>query len=83
VPTTRDVRLLRGEGWAVGTKFKPGAAERPLGGIVAVEEQSRNAWTTTCARSSFVGAAATGSSKCSCTRPSCRQHRIRLTSAPG
>ena len=25
VPTTRDVRLLRGEGWAVGTKFKPGA----------------------------------------------------------
>jgi Protein of unknown function (DUF541) len=59
------------------------AAERPLGGIVAVEEQSRNAWTTTCARSSFVGAAATGSSKCSCTRPSCRQHRIRLTSAPG
>jgi uncharacterized protein YggE len=28
------------------------AAERPLGGIVAVEEQSRNAWTTTWARSS-------------------------------
>src|SRR4051794_21600508 len=25
VPTTRDVRLLQGEGWAVGTKFKPGA----------------------------------------------------------
>ena len=25
VPTRRDVRLLRGEGWAVGTKFKPGA----------------------------------------------------------
>jgi hypothetical protein len=28
------------------------AAERPLGGIVAVEEQSRDAWTMTCARSS-------------------------------
>lgn len=25
VPTQRDVRLLQGEGWAVGTKFKPGA----------------------------------------------------------
>jgi AraC-like DNA-binding protein len=25
VPTMRDVRLLQGEGWAVGTKFKPGA----------------------------------------------------------
>ena len=25
MPTKRDVRLLRGEGWAVGTKFKPGA----------------------------------------------------------
>src|SRR3954466_358267 len=25
VPTRRDVRLLQGEGWAVGTKFKPGA----------------------------------------------------------
>jgi hypothetical protein len=25
VPTRRDVRLLRGEGWTVGTKFKPGA----------------------------------------------------------
>jgi hypothetical protein len=29
------------------------AAERPLGGIVAVEEQSRDAWATTCARSSL------------------------------
>src|SRR3954451_24248932 len=25
VPTTRDVRLLHDEGWAAGTKFKPGA----------------------------------------------------------
>jgi AraC-like DNA-binding protein len=25
VPTCRDVRLLHGRGWAVGTKFKPGA----------------------------------------------------------
>jgi AraC-like DNA-binding protein len=25
VPTRRDVRLLHGRGWAVGTKFKPGA----------------------------------------------------------
>jgi AraC-like DNA-binding protein len=25
VPTRRDVRLLRGEGWAIGTKLQPGA----------------------------------------------------------
>jgi len=25
VPTKRDLRLLQGQGWAVGTKFKPGA----------------------------------------------------------
>jgi AraC-like DNA-binding protein len=25
VPTRRDTRLLRGQGWAVGTKFRPGA----------------------------------------------------------
>ena len=39
VPTTRDVRLLQGEGWAVGTKFKPGAFTA-LTGI----EASRYRW---------------------------------------
>jgi uncharacterized protein YggE len=52
------------------------AAERPLGGIVAVEEQSRSAWGNDVRAIELVGAAATGSSNCSCTRPSCRwQHR--------
>ena len=52
------------------------AAERPLGGIVAVEEQPRDAWGNDVRAIEVVGAAATGSSNCSCTRPSCRwQHR--------
>jgi AraC-like DNA-binding protein len=36
VPTRRDVRLLQGEGWAVGTKFRPGAFTA-LTGIEASE----------------------------------------------
>jgi AraC-like DNA-binding protein len=36
VPTTRDVRLLDGKGWAVGTKFKPGAFTA-LSGISAAD----------------------------------------------
>ena len=47
VPTCRDVRLLHGRGWAVGTKFKPGAFTA-ITGVSAVTITDRSVPVPAC-----------------------------------